>query len=100
MAPINGTLKILSITITVVILGAGLVASYTLLGAKADANSEDVKKLEDEHSEDVEEIKAEQFLQWIDIDANNDRGIRIEVQMTNIEEKVDDILDTVKELHQ
>lgn len=85
----NGTLKIVGIVITLSVIGATIVASYTLLGAKADANAEDVRELEDE-----------QFLQWIDIDGNSDRAIRIEFQMTNIEKKLDTILEKVERLHE
>lgn len=89
MPPLNGNLKIVISIIGLLGIGAGIVAGYTRLGAKTDANAEDVGKIEDE-----------QFLQWIDIDANNDRGIRVEVQLTNIANDVSDILKKVEKLHQ
>lgn len=86
----NGNLKIwIGIVITLLVLAGGIVANYTLQGAKADANAKDIGEIEDE-----------QDLQWTNIRANNDRGIRVEVQMTNIQKDVTLILEKVEKLHE
>lgn len=108
---LNGNLRIAIGIVGLLVIGAGIVAGYARLGAKADANSEDVGELKAEHDEDVEEIKAEHvkdvgelkaedLIQWLDIDRNSDRAIRIEVQMKNIADDVGKILDKVERLHE
>lgn len=86
---LNGNLRVIIGIVGLVSVVAAAGKGYTLLGAKADATVEH-----------VEELKAEQFLQWIDIDANSDQCIRVEVQMKNIDAKLGTILEKVEKLHQ
>ena len=87
--PLNGALKWIVVGLAVASACVAIVSGYNEMGARAEANAEH-----------VEELKAEQFLQWIDIDANNERAIKVEVQMTNIAEDVSKILEKVEKLHE
>ena len=85
----NGTAKWILVGIALASAGIAIVSGYTTLGGKADANAEH-----------VDELRDEQVDQWIDIEQNNERSIRIEVQMNNIAKNVDKILDKVDRLHE
>ena len=88
-AKLNGTAKWILVGIALLSAGVAIVTGYNELGARAEANAEH-----------VEELRDEQVDQWIDIEQNNERSIRIEVQMDNIADDVTKILEKVDRLHE